>query len=370
MDEEEQPADEAVAETDAAESNADNAMQAAMTDEAAESEQDVAQAVAEAVDSTSDPLADDDSGQFESPEQVLGEDMIDQLQKMLDQVSAGEDPMASTDEQVPADSIAAASDDSIDATTADAEALKDDLSELADQIDGAMTAAAQPNAEAEASADESDVDAEAIQEMIAGKSPAPAPDSAGNKPQDQAAPASSGEAIGQIDEYLAGQADSAVEGEFETVHDVMAAEQARVAGVVAAVQKEESGEATDAAAQAADEVSEAAEDTKEPAAAMADAAPQEAGEMESTPATAPAKVARSTDVEADVKPSLRDRMAGIVRVAGKTSAATLFTVCSVVNRPLQGKSEMTRKLIGYAALITLANASLLLVGKYVLGIFG
>jgi hypothetical protein len=65
---------------------------------------------------------------------------------------------------------------------------------------------------------------------------------------------------------------------------------------------------------------------------------------------------------------------GRAKRAGKTTihicTAGAYKFCQITNRPLNKVSATTRKRIGYAALITIGNASLLLVGKFIAAMTG
>ncbi|MEX2213269.1 MAG: hypothetical protein WD768_04025 [Phycisphaeraceae bacterium] len=333
---------------------------------------DTAAPEADGSDQATDPFDEPLDGDFESPEQVLGEAMVDQLQMLLDQVTADVDAPADRDEGEINDALATAlnATEEIEETAEQAEALTLELADLARQIDGLAEDPVEASPDEESKSPD-ELSADDIRQMTRGaaaSSSVATPSATAAKPADEP-PAPSTEAIGQIDEYLSGQADTAVANEFETVHDVMAAEQAQDAAVADAAMRDDPGDPDAIDGEGAAPIAEAAQENEAPQEATAEGHSAPNASHSHVRRAAAAEDSVSTDAS-DEDPSLKSRLARIARKAGKVAVVTLFTACTLVNKPLRNSSDTTKKIVGYAALITLANASMLLVGKYVLGIFG
>lgn len=206
-------------------------------------------------------------------------------------------------------------------------------------------------------------------------------------------PPSSGAAAGpgtmqQLDEFLAGHADHAVADAFETVHDLVA-DEALVSEEVDARVKS----LGDAALDDDDALAGRDDDdmvAREPLEIAIPAARQPASPADETSSADDARA--SADSPAQGRSHKLDAGDGASRAAGRsarrarshrnrlrrrslrrTSLACgrgVYRACEVLNRPLRTASEPTRKIIGYAALLTMAHGTLLLLCKLVLCILG
>lgn len=378
--------------------------------------------------------------EFVAPQDIIGEDMANELQRVLDEAQTGmngpvalvkpavdetaateEDGVFESPDEVLSAEGAALADEEVQSTVATAADVTRQIEKMnalireavpppanaapaarpvsepaaaVDDVtlmDTAADAAAEVTAEgpavaaASAAADDEILTLEQILRMSPRDEP-PSPLTAAARPAPRAAagpatpttapavsdPAASAESLGQLDEFLAGRADHAVSDEFETVNDVLADDQAArsleqmpEAPVIAAtplsplryattgVDVDELQEAEVRAAQRNDVPAGGEGGTVKPAAPAAPAPP---------PAVAPPQ--RGTTPSPTEQ---RRQLADIVRQAAVVCGESVYRSCVAINRPLANANDSTRKIIGYAGLITVANAVLLLIGKLILG---
>ncbi len=312
-----------------------------------------------------DALIDD--AMFESPAQVLGgsESMehpaaamvkeeskdFDAEIKQLMEMTGGEadQPASAADEAFAADSPA---EDSIDATGHQADAVGAEVDRMSHLIEDAV---------APAGSTETD---QIIREIHHSQSPANRGVSAGavSTPASAPAPAPVSTAtMKRLDEFLADHADHAVADEFETIQDVLSQATAAQSPVTDATAPH--SQAT--ASQEDDDEFDSPEQLLQ-----TDDAPFHQSEPHTSAPPHASIIAAGADGMAeadggaaagDEKPTtgLRMKTGGLLLAAKRKT----YEVCRVLNRPLQNASASTRWNIGMIGLITLANASVLLLGK-------
>ncbi len=162
--------------------------------------------------------------------------------------------------------------------------------------------------------------------------------------------------LNQIDEFLAGHADHAVSGDFETAHDVMAAEQA--------------ASSSPAEAPKPVPVPVPAAVVSVPPTAPIQPSPPPSVAVPSTAAVPPVGGAAEPEKPATAGDAgSRLKLAHLVRravIGGAVATSNLaFQACALINVPLAKASEQTRKMVGYAGLITAFNGSILLLIKFI-----
>jgi hypothetical protein len=295
----------------------------------------------------------EEDGAFESPAQVLAADrgqVADSSAVVPDHLATIAAPAAPPVEEVgvsfeeqlrelmalasgkksePAPSAALAEDHDLEATSAQARSLTQELEQMSAMIGKAV-------------------------------SPSPAAH-AGSRPPAEAPAEVQAESVTQLDEILAGHADHAVADEFETVNDVIELEKA-----LAELKTEAPSAAStpkfappQQAAPPADAGVRYADDSPAPmAAGAAPPAKPAAAETAQTAATPDEPVPRAAPAAAATiaavrpAPGLRDK---------------LLRLCLSLNRPLRNVAAPTRNLVGYAGLLTLANGAMLVLIKLLRG---
>lgn len=329
----------------------------------------------------------DADAEFESPADVLG---TASSEATAPPVMAEEDPaefeaqlkqlleLAASGDTGGAQPPAAEPEPSIDATTAQAQAMLDEIKQMTAMVNGAV---AIPAVTSQATADDSPgFSEEEIAKMAAEllEPSAPASPSANIKTfeptQPKAAPVSP-QSLSQLDEYLAGHADNAVADAFDTVSEVIAEQQAAMETPEAAITSEAATPAT-----IDDEFSspEQVYDNAAPAAAplmptqsqgTAPRSEKVAAPRAAVAAAAPLEPSGETASIATVRKS-KPSAGQMVRKVIVVTTAAAYGFCRVVNSPLKNASESTRKTIGYVGLLTLTNASLLILGKLLSSLMG
>ncbi len=197
--------------------------------------------------------------------------------------------------------------------------------------------------------------------------------------------ASDGMPIDQIDEMLAEQADTAISGDFETPGEILAAEQDGEQHIMEAPPAPNDDSVKDGMKDAADTITVQTDDAVQP---TDPTQPMEGRTiMEAIPLhpTDSADAAATMETDEPTEPSVEgvddlDFEEESIETAGQddgdATASTgiihilsdkLFRFCSMINRPLQGASDGTRKMVGMIGLITIANAALIMLGKMLFG---
>jgi hypothetical protein len=186
--------------------------------------------------------------------------------------------------------------------------------------------------------------------------------------------------IKQLDEFLAGQADDAVAGDFETVHDVMAAQQAVAAdgrqGVVepAASPDKDSGNGgatstcidnstVDATTSPCDD-EQGTYGGQRPHGVGERKAAQAPGPRPSpTAAATPSATAGAPKKRRPMLPRLGATAVRTTAAAVRGALAATRGACTALSAPLNRLPENQRNLLGYAGVISLINGALLLLAR-------
>jgi len=370
------------------------------------------------------PGADDDDSVFFAPEDLVGDDFAAQLQGVLDEArsqleaTAGDDAAideAQTSPQVegslastvlddePNDDAVFESPDEVcaisetDAAGADDEPVAEDIQALDAQLKQLldMTASdsdaessspggaqALDESDSEDSLDDAFVDARdlfeeaaqlaAVADEVTASSTSSATSSAASIEIQEPRLAQS--TMKQLDAFLADQADHAVADAFDTVQDVVSEE---MDGEALAHSSSTSAASNDASAY--DDEFDSPDQLL-----MSDGQPFDGGDVAKTEAAAAhaahaggaAAVSSLTRTElaaelasdsshaelADArtaKVSLRVKLGHLLARTGVTT----YQLCAALNRPLRHASASKRRMVGMIGLITLGNASVLLLGK-------
>lgn len=200
-------------------------------------------------------------------------------------------------------------------------------------------------------------------------------------------------ALDEIDTMLAEHAEEAIDGDFDTPEDIVAADRPapQVAGAQTGVDDEVepmhlaepdlegSFEAPEVLASTDADADRAASQSENEAGGDFDSdAADVAAELDSQPELATTKADRKSkksesSAEVGATAGIRDRLALLVhqmhpsRIGGQTQ--TLKAICETVNAPLDRTSSATRDMIGYIGLITLFNATCLLAYRLAVALF-
>lgn len=185
-------------------------------------------------------------------------------------------------------------------------------------------------------------------------------------------PEFSSQAVAELDRILASSANDAVAGDFETLEDVVGDGMAQPSAVAASAPLIKTPSADDedrlhADFQAPESVltQQPGAPTAPPAAAFTAGAADvdrelkqdEAGQAVTAPQVAHAAVAPEFGVHR--QPLLRRATAAVAAIVPRTARSA----CEAINRPLHRLSPESRNLVGYVGLLTLFNASVLLIYK-------
>jgi hypothetical protein len=316
-------------------------------------------AAADADDSATvnDADADDDpSPRDPAPPQTVpvGEDLADQIQQLLDGAKKEVVPPTSADDEF---------EEAEGAFLAPEQVLMEAAND-ADASQPAPRPASQPPTRP----------AEAVPSSASAVTPrVPVPEPADRKLD--------AEMIGAIDDYLSEQADDAVGGEFETVHEVLSAEAeaARLDPSRAAAHADERDESAEAGDH--DDASDGrtyddprqvlGDPSNDDRSAHRDAkgfgatAEDVADELDDQPESQAEGDASAAGADAD---DVRPRP--LPRLVVRGGAELARRMCAAVNRPLAQCSPQTRHLLGYFALLHVFLGSALLIGKAAASLFG
>ena len=250
--------------------------------------------------------------------------------------------------------------------------LNDQLDSLVEQLQEAEAAktSEDPGAETTAQAESSDNLDGQIQNML---EEAQSDSELGTdqgalaaKESDQSEPdPADSQMVDQLDQALAAQADDMVAGDFKTVEEILSAEpEAESAEAGSEFKTIESP--VEAAFESIEELLAAAEGTESQGfdADAGDVARELDQQQSDTTASTPeAKKTRVLDPA-----RFKAFFAAVVRAVVR-SERVLYRVCALINIPLLHRSPETRNLVGYVALLTLFNASILLVFKLASSMF-
>ena len=265
----------------------------------------------------------------------------------------------------------------VDATIAQAQAVTDEIRQMSATINAASAspvASAQADLNDSPTFSEEDIARLTAELLDPGSAPPVSADIKTTAKPDEKTSQVTNQTLGQLDEFLAGHADHAVADAFDTVSDVIAEQQA-----IAYLTDEKPASVLPDAAAGDDDFS-SPEQVLAPQVSSASVPPPSANHAGATnpasvvtpravaiPTTASShEESSSTPQAAKAKRSLGQ----MIRLSAVVCVKTTRTVCAALNRPLKNASESTRKTIGYVGLLTVTNASLLILGKLILSLLG
>ncbi len=258
-------------------------------------------------------------------------------------------------------------------TSADEAAPGDDP--LADQIQQVLDEAESAPRDSEPSA------ATDVAEPSAAEAPEPSATPEAADPLADLGPQDEDELVDELDRLLAEGADDAVAGDFETVEQVLGEPDDAAAAMQAAATTHDvsEGDRDDRDADANDdEPFEIEGDFAAPEQVLGEQPASEEIAQEEAPASEPpqpvAPIAEQpvvAVVDAPVAPERPQRSPKSRRLKAVVTATpeTTKRVCAVVNKPMNFVSNETRNLVGYVGLITLFNASIVVIYKILTSIF-
>ena len=282
-------------------------------------------------------------GDMVAPEDLIGNDLADQIQDLLDdaketEASAGVAPPEKNEQAVnESDEML---DEQVQQDISKGESGEHESVESDDEgVDESMFCSPEELVQQE-------TESEAAEPVVAQAEQTPqTTESTEQADQDQA--------ISMIDDYLAENADQAIAGDFETVQEVLASNVAAVDTSEIAVSFEAPEAVVAKEANVDDMVAGDFESIDE-------VAEQPSPPVEKTEQPKPEPVVVETVSEESIAHA--DRVT--------VCKGVLRQFCAIVNRPLIKAGPEVQSAIGLAAMVTVFNASMLLIGKLAFAVLG